>query len=378
MPYYNLLPGAIFIEQILCCRIANILMLEIISDNLRSVLSTSQIRPNLLHHFRLIFRALPTHRIGLDVLIEKFVRIQLRTVPRQVEQPEVLSMPMNPAFDLSGTMHRMTIHNQKDLPPVLFDQPPKKVDHHRSGESLREDHERQSAPVRDRRNHIAAKALTGPWNDRRLPLETITASGLMIGTHPHFVAPVDMGTFCAGLLTDRRIVVFQPVLDRFRILLVGATQRFLRRKPPVFQIPTHRPDRNRNAVSCFDQLAYSVAGPQGKGKFQLIGTPVGNQADDGCGLMTGQTRLMFGAALVRLQRRIATFSVRLEPIVNRRPSHTKDTTGLGLKHFLFENRMNDSVPQFLLRLRRKLSAIVCLHKNSYDWNPYMFNKLCSG
>jgi len=73
-------------------------MLEIISDNLRSVLSTSQIRPNLLHHFRLIIRTLPTHSIGLDVLIEKFVRIRLRTVPRQVEQPEVLSMPMNPAF----------------------------------------------------------------------------------------------------------------------------------------------------------------------------------------------------------------------------------------------------------------------------------------
>ena len=173
-------------------------MLKIISDNLRSVLSASQIRPNLLQHFRLIVRALPTHRIGLDVLIEKFVRIQLRTVPRQVEQPEVLSMPMNPAFDLSGTMHRMTIHNQKNFLPVLFDQPPKKVYHHRSIESLLEDHKCQSASVRDRRNHIAAKPLTGSWDDWRLPLETITASSLMIGTHPHFVAPVDLGTFCAG------------------------------------------------------------------------------------------------------------------------------------------------------------------------------------
>ena len=103
-------------------------MLKIISDNLRSVLSASQIRPNLLQHFRLIVRALPTHRIGLDILIEKFVRIQLRTVPRQVEQPEVLSMPMNPAFDLSGTMHRMTIHNQKNFLPVLLDYLPKKLD----------------------------------------------------------------------------------------------------------------------------------------------------------------------------------------------------------------------------------------------------------
>ena len=366
------------LNKYLCCRITNVLMFKIISNNLRSVLSTSQIRPNLLQHFRLIVRALPAHRIGLDVLIEKFVRIQLRTVPRQVEQPEVFSMPMNPAFDLSGTMHRMTIHNQKDFLPVLFYQSPKKVDHHRPVESLLEDHKCQSTPVRNRRNHIAAEPLAGSWNDRRLPLETITAPSLMIGTHPHFVAPVDLGTFCAGLLTDHRIVVFQPALDRFGVLLVGATKRFLWRKAPVFQIATHRPDRNRKIASFFDQLAYRVSGPQGKGKFQLIGTPVGDQADDGCGLMTGQTRLMFGATLVRLQGYIATLSVRLEPMVNRCPSHTKDVTRLGLGHLLFENRMNDSVPQFLLRLWGKFSAIVCFHKSSYDFYPYMFNKLCSG
>jgi hypothetical protein len=40
--------------------------------------------------------------------------------------------------------------------------------------------------------------------------------------------------------------------------------------------------------------------------------------------------------------------------------------------------MNDPMPQFLLRFWRKLSAIVCFHKRSYDFNPYMFNKLCSG
>ena len=353
-------------------------MLKIISDNLRSALSTSQIRANLLQHLRLIVGTLPTHRIGLDVLIKKFVRIQLRTVPRQVEQSELLAVPMDPAFDPFGTMHRMTIHNQKDFPPVLFDQPPKKVDHHRCGESRLENHKGQSAPVGDRRDHIAAKPLTGSWNNRRLPLETITASGLMIGTHPHFVAPVDVGAFAVGLLTDCRIVVFQPVLDGFGVLLVSATKWFLRRKAPAFQIPTHRPNRNRKAVSFFHQLAYCVARPQGEGKFQLIGTSVGNQADKCSCLMTGQTRPMFGAALVGLQSSVATFSVRLEPIVNRCSSHAKDVTSLDLRHVLFENRMNHSVPQFLLRWRRKLSAIVCLHKRSYDPNPYMFNKLCSG
>ena len=115
-------------------------MFKIIFDNLRSTLRTSQVRPNLAHHFRLILRAISTYCISLDILIEKFVRIQLRTVPRQEEQPNSFSMPIYPAFDLSGTMDRMAIHNQKDFLLVLFDQPLQKVDHHRSGESLREDH----------------------------------------------------------------------------------------------------------------------------------------------------------------------------------------------------------------------------------------------
>ena len=95
----------------------NVFMFKIIFDNLRSMLRTSQIRPNLPHHFRLVLRTISTYCIGLDILIEKFVRIQLRTVSRKVEQLNSFSIPIHPAFDLSGTMNRMTIYNQKNLLP---------------------------------------------------------------------------------------------------------------------------------------------------------------------------------------------------------------------------------------------------------------------
>ena len=48
-------------------------------------------------------------------------------------------------------------------------------------------------------------------------------------------------------------------------------------------------------------------------------------------------------------------------------------------HYSWEGTLLiDPMPKLLLRLRRKLSSIVCFHRSSYDFNPYMFNKLCSG
>lgn len=338
---------------------------------------TPQIRPNLLHHLRLIFGTLPPDGIGLDILIEKFVGIQLRAVARQVKQPDAFPIPIYPLFDLPGTMHRMSIDNQEDFLFVLPDQPPQKVDHDRCGKSLVEDHKGQMTSIGDCRDHIAAKPLTGSGNDRCMSLATITASDLMVGTHSHFVAPVDLGTFCAGLSANHRVLLLQPALHCLRILLVGAAQRFLRCKAPVFQIATGRPDRNSNGISLFDQLAYSLTCPQGKGQLQLIRTSVGNQTDNGGGLMTGQTRLMFGAAFVRLQCGIAAVLMCCKPIVNRRTTDAKKATGLHLRHFFVDNRMNNPTSQFLLRRRGKHSAIVRLHNWFYDYKTYMFNKLCS-
>jgi hypothetical protein len=59
------------------------------------------------------------------------------------------------------------------------------------------------------------------------------------------------------------------------------------------------------AYRFFDQLAYSLTCPQGKGQLQLIRASVGNQTNNSGGLMTGQTRLVFGTTFVRLQCSIA-------------------------------------------------------------------------
>lgn len=287
-------------------------------------------------------------------------------------------MPPRPAFDLAAAVDRMAVDNQKDFLLALPDEPPQKVDHDSGGESLLEHHEGQVPPVGYGRDQVAAEPLTRGRHDRGMPLDPIAASGLVIGTHAHLVAPVDLRLFPAGLAAYRRVVFFQPLADRLRVLFVGAAKRLLRGKAPVLQVAADRPDRNQDAVTIFDQPANRIAGPQGKGQFQLVGAAVGNQTNHCGGLMPHQTRAMFGAAFVGLQRRLAALAVRAEPVVDRGAADMKHAAGLALGHLLFGNRMNDPVSQFLLRLRGQQSSIVRLHTRPYDQTLELFNKLCSG
>lgn len=341
------------------------------------MLSASQIRSNLLYHFRSVFGPLSTDGIGLDILVEAFVRIQLRTIAWQVEHPDTFRMGLKPTFDLSRTMHRMTIDDQKHLLGVLLNQPTQKMDHHRCRESLGKYHKCQSTPVGNGRDHVAAKTLTGAWNHRCVSFETITASGLVIQSHSHFIAPVYLCTLLTSLTSNGRVVFFQPASDRFWILFVGTTKRFLGREAPSFQIAANRPDRNRNAKPFLDQLSNGISGPQGKRQSQLVGTALADQTHNRSRLMTRQARVAFGATFVSVECRVSSFSMRLEPIVNRRPSHTEPAAGLGLSHPLFDNGVNHSTSQFLLGLRRKSSAVAYRHSSSYDYTDPRFNKLCS-
>jgi len=119
------------------------LFLKVASDNLRLSLSAPQVRPDLAHHFALVLRALAANRIGLHILVEQFIRIQLWTVSRQKDHPHGLAMGFEPLLHFSGTVNRMTIYNEVHVPPTVFHKPLEKLDHHRTGEPLFEHHECQ-------------------------------------------------------------------------------------------------------------------------------------------------------------------------------------------------------------------------------------------
>jgi hypothetical protein len=64
------------------------LFLEQVANHVRLLLSTMQVTPDIPDHFRLAGRSALAERVGLHVLIQQLVRIQLGTIPRQPDQAQ--------------------------------------------------------------------------------------------------------------------------------------------------------------------------------------------------------------------------------------------------------------------------------------------------
>jgi hypothetical protein len=54
--------------------------LEIVGDYVGFALAAPEVTPDPAHQLRLISRALTTHGIAFDILIEQFIRVDLRTI----------------------------------------------------------------------------------------------------------------------------------------------------------------------------------------------------------------------------------------------------------------------------------------------------------
>jgi len=62
--------------------IANMLLPEDISDDLRLPLPATHVRSNTSDHFGAVAGAAVPQAIGPDVLVEQLIRIELRAIPR--------------------------------------------------------------------------------------------------------------------------------------------------------------------------------------------------------------------------------------------------------------------------------------------------------
>lgn len=110
-----------------------------------------------------------------------------------------------PGLHLLGPMHRMPLDNQLHLPVRLLQQARQEAQKHFDIERALEDLEAQMDQIRDRRNHITAKALAGAGYDRGLPAQPVAASDLVIRAQAHLVTPVDHRLLGFGAPLDRRI-----------------------------------------------------------------------------------------------------------------------------------------------------------------------------
>ncbi len=93
---------------------------KVTCDDVRSVPGAAEVGPNLPYHFFRVVGTLTANRIGLDILIDKLVRIQFRTVRGQEEHTDAVGLANQPALELAGAMDGMVIHDEEHLPSRML------------------------------------------------------------------------------------------------------------------------------------------------------------------------------------------------------------------------------------------------------------------
>lgn len=96
--------------------------LEQVADRMGLFLPTMQVPTDRADHFCLAGRSAFAERIGLDVLVKQFVRIQLGTVTGQADQSQAARVVRHELLDGNGSMYRMSVDDQIDLARGLLEQ----------------------------------------------------------------------------------------------------------------------------------------------------------------------------------------------------------------------------------------------------------------
>jgi len=117
------------------------------SDNAGLAWGAAKLRSHLPDHFSLIAGALPAQRVAFAILIQVFVRIQLRRIARQLEYRNLIFSLRKPALDLLCSGDRMAIHDQQHLLIDASQKPLEKRDKQQWGEPLGKEYGTKRGPV---------------------------------------------------------------------------------------------------------------------------------------------------------------------------------------------------------------------------------------
>ena len=99
---------------------------EIVGDDVRFALAAPKVAPDLAHQLRLVAGALPAQGIALDILVQQFIRVELRAVTGEKNQANPRFIFLDPVLHPEGAMHRMTVNNEIDPASTLAEQAPEK------------------------------------------------------------------------------------------------------------------------------------------------------------------------------------------------------------------------------------------------------------
>lgn len=344
--------------------VAHVRPTEIASYFLRLMLSAPEESSDVAYQLPLIPRALPSHGVGFDILVEQLVRIEMRTVSWQEIKPK-FPHPSCPLHHILRKMYGMTVDDQKDLARVLPDEAFQEIQEQRRRKPSLENPEGQCAPVGDRRKHVATEPFARAGNNRCMAAPAVGCARLVVRTHSGLVAPEDRRSFSMSQRTDGRVFPPQPTAHRYRILFVGLPQRLLRGEAPAGQIATHGPNRQPNTKALLNQILDRLARPKHEWQLELVGAAIGNQSYDCRRLVRLQVQNTRTATRLSTQSRESFGALTLIPGVDRLPGNAKYAGRLGLRHSR-PDRADDPQTQTVLGVRRHITHIQNWHSQNYS------------
>jgi len=100
---------------VLHCRISNMFLLKIHFNQFRFTLTGVQVFPHILDHFFMSVGTSTSNSITLNIMIQHFVRVQLRAIRLKIKKFNLFRMCGQPRLNFSRSMSWMSINNQKKL-----------------------------------------------------------------------------------------------------------------------------------------------------------------------------------------------------------------------------------------------------------------------
>src|ERR1700687_4902201 len=284
------------------------------------------------HQIEEVSRGLAADGVGLDVLVQQLVGIELRAVARKKEDAQATLVLREPRLGNPRPVDRVPVQDEEDLPPDLAHQPFQKLEEHRCPELFFKDHEVQPPSVRDSGDHVAAKPPSRTPNDRRPAASTIGPPGGVVRSHPRLIAPVNLGLFPQRLCPDGGIALLQPPLDFLRLLLEGAANGLLRREPPSLQVPACRPNGKGDPELRRDQVPHRLPRPEKELERKLVRRPANDLTPPPGRLIRGQLDLGRTTAPPRPKRLGPFVPDRTHPTADRLARHSEYAGSLDLAH----------------------------------------------
>lgn len=216
------------------------------------------------------------HGVTLYILIQTFVRIQLWAITGKMKNLYRFLMPLQSTLYFHRLMKGVLVQNQINLPPDLANQTPNKILKDLGPKTTFVHHKIHLTSVGNCRNHTETKTLPRLLDHRRLSPPSVGSSAGMIRSHSHLISPINLGFIRHGRSPNRRVFLMQPTLNLSIISFKCSADRLLRRKTPLCQISSHRPNRKPHIKPLGNQGPNFLPRPQEKGQPQLIWATVLN------------------------------------------------------------------------------------------------------